>query len=81
MGLIDPVALKPPGFEVAVYSIIGLPPSEAGAEKTTVACVLPATAGPIVGAPGTANAIGVTLFDAAEAAPVPIPLVAVTVKV
>jgi hypothetical protein len=47
--------------------------------KATVAFALPAVAVPIVGAPGTPA--GVTLFDAAEAAPVPIALGAVTVKV
>ena len=47
--------------------------------KATLACVLPGLAVPIVGAPGTVA--GVTLFDEADAAPVPIALVAVTVKV
>ena len=47
--------------------------------NATDACALPAVAVPIVGAPGTV--VGVTLFDAAEAAPVPALLVAVTVKV
>ena len=59
--------------------MIGLPPFEAGGEKVTVACALPAVAVPIVGAPGTVA--GVTLFEAAEAGPVPIALVALTVKV
>ena len=59
--------------------MIGLPPFEAGAVKLTVACALPAVAVPIVGAPGTVA--GVTLFEAAEAGPVPIALVALTVKV
>ncbi len=40
---------------------------------------LPAVAVPMVGAPGTVA--GVTVFDAADAAPVPMALVAVTVKV
>ncbi len=55
------------------------PPLLAGAVNATDACALPAVAVPIVGAPGTV--VGVTLFDAAEAAPVPALLVAVTVKV
>ena len=59
--------------------MIGLPPLLAGAVKVTVACALPAVAVPMVGAPGTPA--GVTLFEAAEAGPVPIALVAVTVKV
>jgi hypothetical protein len=51
----------------------------AGAVKLTIALLLPAVAVPMVGAPGTVA--GVTLLEAAEAAPVPTPLVAVTVKV
>ena len=57
-----------------------LPPLLAGEVNVTVACVLPAVAVPIVGAPGTVG-VGVTGFDANEAAPVPTALVAVTVKV
>jgi len=51
----------------------------AGAVKLIVALPFPAVAVPIVGAPGTVA--GVTLLEAADAAPVPTPLVAVTVKV
>ena len=69
----------PPGFDVTVYDVIALPPFEAGGVKLTVACALPAVAVPIVGAPGTVA--GVTLLEAADAGPVPIALVAVTVKV
>ena len=47
--------------------------------KLTVAEAFPRVALPIVGAPGTVA--GVTAFDAAEAAPVPAALVAVTLKV
>ena len=47
--------------------------------KLTVAWALPAVAVPIVGAPGTVA--GVTLLDGLEAGPVPIALVAFTVKV
>jgi hypothetical protein len=68
-----------PGKEVAVYEVIAEPPLLAGAVKLTVAWVLPGVAVPIVGAPG--SVAGVTLFDAAEAAPVPAALVALTVKV
>ena len=56
--------------------MIVAPPFEAGPVKATLACVLPAVARPMVGAPGTVA--GVTLTGA-EAAPVPIALVAVTV--
>ena len=61
---------------------MALPPLLAGAVKLTVACVLPAVADPIVGAPGTvAGAKGVTLFELADAAPVPIAFVAFTLQV
>jgi hypothetical protein len=56
-----------------------LPPLNAGAVKATDAEALPAVAVPIVGALGTV--LGVTLFEAAEAAPLPATFRAVTVKV
>jgi len=59
--------------------VIAEPPFDAGAVKATLAAALPAVAVPIVGAPGTVA--GVTLFDAADALPVPTLLVAATVKV
>ena len=59
--------------------MIAEPPLLDGAVKVTLALALPAVAVPIVGAPGTVD--GVTLLDAADAAPVPSALVAVTVKV
>ena len=62
--------------------MIAEPPFDAGAVKVTVAWPLPAVAVTPVGAPGTvAPWSGVTGFDGAEAAPVPTPFVAVTVKV
>ena len=67
------------GDDVAVYDVMAEPPLLAGAVNVTVACALPAVAVPIVGAPGTVA--GVTLFEAAEAGPVPSAFVAVTVKV
>jgi hypothetical protein len=42
-----------PGEDVTVYDMMGLLPIEAGAEKLTVACALPATAFTPIGAPGT----------------------------
>jgi len=54
------------------------PPLLAGAAKLTVALLFPAVALPMAGAPGAPR--GVTLLEAAEAAPVPVTLVAVTVK-
>ena len=61
--------------------IMALPPLLVGAVKLTVACVLPPIAVPIIGAPGTTIAVGVTLLDIADASPVPIALVAFTVQV
>ena len=55
------------------------PPLLPGAVKVTDAVVLPAVAEPMVGAPGTPS--GVTLLDAADAAPRPTLFVAFTVKV
>ena len=79
IGLIEPVAVAPPGFAVTVYDEIVAPPLEAGAVNVTVACALPAVADTPVGAPG--GPIGVTGADAAEADPGPAELVAVTLKV
>lgn len=58
--------------------MIGLPPSDAGIVKLTVACPLPATAVTAVGALG--NALGVTLLDDVEAGPGPKEFVATTVN-
>jgi hypothetical protein len=69
----------PSGVEVTMYPVIAAPPSSRGAVKTTVALLSSAVAVPMVGASGTVA--GVTLFEAAEAAPVPTLLVAVTVNV
>jgi hypothetical protein len=55
------------------------PPLEAGWVKDTDACVFPAVAETPVGAPGTL--VGVTVFEGSLAEPVPMALVAVTVKV
>ena len=54
------------------------PPVDDGALQVTVACVLPAVAETLVGAPGTV--VGVTALDAEEAALLPLALVAVTVN-
>ncbi len=51
------VAVMPPGLEVTVYPVIGLPPSLAGAVHETPAWALPRTAVMPVGAPG-AVAVG-----------------------
>jgi hypothetical protein len=77
IGLV-PVPVKEPGEEVAVNVVMVLPPV-APAVYPTVAEALPAVAVPIVGAPGTV--VAVMLAVAADAALVPIALVAVTVNV
>ena len=59
--------------------MVAEPPVEEGAIQLTVACVLPAIAVTLVGAPGTVA--GVTAFDALEDAPAPTVLVATTVNV
>ena len=75
----DIIAVTLPGEEVTVYCVIGAPPLDAGAVQETVASALPPVADTPVGAPGTVA--GVTEVDASEDGPVPIELVAVTVKV
>ena len=61
--------------------MIVAPPSLAGAAKLTVTLEFPRVAVTIPGASGTvAGVTGVTLPDAADAAPVPTLLVAVTVN-
>jgi hypothetical protein len=59
--------------------VTGEPLSDAGAFQETVARPSPGVALTSVGGPGTPA--GVTALDAADAGPVPTPLVAVTVKV
>ena len=82
IGDAAPPAVIPPGLEVTVKPVIALPPLLPGGVNVTDALETPAVAVPIVGAPGAVGAaVGVALFDAAEAAPVPMALVAVTVKV
>jgi hypothetical protein len=60
--------VKAPGFEVAVYEIIGDPPFELGAFQLTVAEIIPAVATIFVGAPG--DMAGIT---EAETPAVPVP--------
>ena len=80
IGFVVPVAVIPPGLDVTVYDVIGLPPSDAGAVKSTAAAVLPGTAVTIVGTPG-AVAAGVTLLEAADGTLDPAVLTACTVNV
>ena len=85
IGLAAPVAvctIGSVGLELlTLYLVMGLPPSEAGGAKLTVACALPATALTPVGAPGTVGALGVTLLHGADAGPFPIALTALALKV
>ncbi len=59
--------------------MIAAPPFVAGAVNVTEAAPLPGVAVPMVGVPGTVD--GMTVFDAADAGPVPIAFVAVTLQV
>jgi hypothetical protein len=79
IGLVEPVPVILPGFEVTVYPVIADPPLLAGAVNATIACALPAVAVPIVGAPGPVE--GVTEFEATLAGLIPLAFVAITVKV
>ena len=73
------VTVTPPGSEVTVYFVIGLPPSEAGAVHETTAEISLGVADTSVGVSGTiAGVIGV---DGSEAILVPREFVAVTMKV
>ena len=81
-GLVEPVAVCPPIFEVTVYLVIAEPPVLTGGVKVIVALVSPAVVVTLVGAPGAvAGTTGVTEVEAAEALEVPMAFVAVTVKV
>ena len=90
IGEAAPVAVMPPGLEVTVKLVIGAQAGSAqagavnagGEVNDTVAWPLPAAALAPVGAVDTVAEVGVTLFDAAEGAPVSrAALVALTVKV
>ena len=78
IGLVAPVAVKPPGLEVRVYDVTP-PPPVVGAVKLIVACVLPGTAIAAVGAPGSIGT-GITLLEANDGRLVPTSFVAATVK-
>lgn len=67
IGLPAPVPVAPPGFAVTVYPVIDAPPLEDGAVKLTEACVSPAVAVPMLGAPG-ATALTEKICEAVIAA-------------
>ena len=52
-GLLAPVPVSPPGFDVTVYPVMLAPPLDTGAVNVMPAWVSPAVAVPMVGAPGT----------------------------
>jgi hypothetical protein len=79
-GEFEPDDVRPPGDDVTVYPVMGLPPLLTGAVNITVAWALPAVAEALVGAPGTFGA-GVTLFDGADGTLSPTAVVATTLKV
>ena len=77
----SPVRVIPRSLEVhvAVYAVIGLPPSRTGAKNATDPVVPVTENAPMVGAGGTL--FGKTEFDNADGAPEPIVLRAVTEQV
>jgi hypothetical protein len=70
-----------PMYGVTVYLVIVLPPVSVGAVQLTLAEPLPAFADTPVGAAGALGALGVTALEAEESGPVPLALVAETLKV
>ncbi len=67
IGLVEPLAVRPPGFAVTVYFEIGEPPSLLDAVKETVASPSPAVTEPMVGLVG-ASAVTAKLCTTAVAA-------------
>ncbi|MNC71184.1 hypothetical protein D3C75_1220730 [compost metagenome] len=65
MGLAAPVTVIVPVESVTSYSVMGLPPSSAGAVKVSVTWPLPAVAVIVPGAPGTVAGVTSTSLDAA----------------
>ena len=51
----DPVAVKPPGFDVTVYPVAALPPVDSDVLKAILACSLSAVATGLVGVFGFAR--------------------------
>ena len=77
MGDAGPEAVAAP--HCTVYEVMAEPPFDAGGVNATIARPLPAAVAVMAGAPGTVA--GVTLFEGADAGPVPRALVALTVNV
>jgi hypothetical protein len=70
----------PPGSEVTVYEMIGVPPVPVpvGATNDTLACPFPGVATTVVGAFGVVT--GMTAIEGEDEAPTPTELLAVTVN-
>src|SRR5579884_693068 len=71
----------PPGLDVTMYAVTGLPPSSSGGLNETVACRLPGAA---LGSNGGLSAVEftqITAFEGADSGPLPALVVACTVKV
>ena len=81
MGLLAPVAVTGVpglgGVAVTVYPVTGLPPSEEGGEKETVACESPEAAETLWGAEGVVWGVAATVAEG----PVPAALIALTANV
>jgi hypothetical protein len=80
IGLVAPLAVIPPGFDVTVYDCTGLPPLSSGGAKLT-------TAKPSLGAADTLSGGEIAVFDVqwigivpADSGPLPNCVVACTVK-
>ena len=73
------VQVKEPGDEVTVYPVIAEPPVDVGALHESIACVFPAVAITLVGAPGIVR--GVIDAEAPDEIELPAALRATTVKV
>jgi hypothetical protein len=76
---VTPVQLPHAGDGITVYWLMAAPLVAGAVQLTVMLPLLFTTAVTAVGAPGTSA--GVTPADAVDAAPVPIPLLAVTVNV
>ena len=75
----DNVPVNPPGELLVIYFVIVAPPFDVGAVNATVADALPATAVPMVGAPGATFSVSLLLAALGKLSPTK--LVAITVNV
>jgi hypothetical protein len=80
-GLVEPVLLIPPGLDVTVYEVIGLPPTTSGGLTVTKAPWLRADATGAGGWLGTVAGMGVTGLEGDDGWLDPLALNATTVNV